>query len=134
MVGGLMSGLMLGQQLVEMSKSQRGGGRGKNFFNLSCSGLNSTVNRPANYSNQRLQSAKLAAYKRMKAHQANENFSLMQPTTTKNFSQPGRGNGKRNFSNGNAEEIVFEEGFTTKKTGHGLGLAICKKTILNDNM
>ena len=115
MVGGLMSGLMLGQQLVEMSKSQRGGGRGKNFFNLSCSGLNSNVNRPANYSsNQRLQSAKLAAYKRMKAHQANENFSLMQAATTKNFSQPGRGNGKRNFSSNIAEEIVFEEGFTSE--------------------
>ena len=34
MVGGLVSGLMLGQQLVEMSKSQRGGGRGKNFGRL----------------------------------------------------------------------------------------------------
>ena len=27
------------------------------------------------------------------------------------------------------QEQIFEEGFTTKKTGHGLGLAICKKTI-----
>lgn len=27
------------------------------------------------------------------------------------------------------QEQIFEEGFTTKKTGHGLGLAICKQTI-----
>lgn len=27
------------------------------------------------------------------------------------------------------QEQIFEEGFTTKKTGNGLGLAICKKTL-----
>ena len=27
------------------------------------------------------------------------------------------------------QEQIFEEGFSTKKTGHGLGLAICKKTL-----
>lgn len=31
------------------------------------------------------------------------------------------------------QKQIFEEGFTTKKTGHGLGLAICRQTLKSMN-
>ena len=100
MVTGFMAGVALGQQLVGMSKSKKT----QTFANT----------------NQRLQSAKIAAYKRMQARQ--KQFAMVNsqkvlsemPVTTNQreiFYGKRRGAGKNFRVNTSAEEIVFEEGF-----------------------
>ena len=100
MVAGFMAGVALGQKIVGMNKSKK-------------------TQIPSQA--QRLQLAKIAAYKRMQARQnqiATSNFSMNLPALP-NFDgtnmQPRRGGGGRNSGNGrsnlNAEEIVFEDGF-----------------------
>lgn len=80
---GFMAGVALGQKLVGMSK-----GQGKGFGGRQSSQVNTQA--------QRLQSARIAAYKRMQARQAAESTAL----TKKQFTNTEK-----------AEEIVFEEGF-----------------------
>ena len=62
MIMGFMSGVALGQQLVGMTKGKGNGGFGRGFNS-------SNFSKNSNNQVQRLQSAKLAAYQRMKARQ-----------------------------------------------------------------
>ena len=72
MVMGFLSGVALGQQLVGMTKGKgrgNGGGFGRGFSN-------SNFNNKAQSQSQRLQSAKWAAYQRMKSRQTFNNSAL----------------------------------------------------------
>ena len=92
MVTGFMAGVALGQQLVGMNNKKP------------------QISTRA----QRLQSAKLAAYRRMQARQKQLAMNETLPALSiqeDSFSRPRRGKGSRANSNSTAEEIVFEEGF-----------------------
>ena len=94
MVTGFMAGVALGQQLVGMNKKKP------------------QISTRA----QRLQSARLAAYRRMQARQRQLTVNETLPALSiqeDSFSRPRRGAGRnaRANSNSTAEEIVFEEGF-----------------------
>ena len=66
MIMGFMSGVALGQQLVGMTK---GKGRGKSSGEFGRGFNSNNFSKNSNNQTQRLQSAKLAAYQRMKARQ-----------------------------------------------------------------
>ena len=84
---GFMAGVALGQQLVGMSRGQSKGFGGRQSSRVSTQA-------------QRLQSARMAAYKRMQARKAAESTALRIGARSKKQGASG------------VEEIVFEEGFT----------------------
>lgn len=89
MVAGFMAGVALGQQLVGMSKSKKT----QTFANT----------------NQRLQSAKIAAYKRMKAREL-----ALSRLTQKSSACHAVQKKSESTNTKSAEEIVFSEGFTSE--------------------
>ena len=129
MVGGFMAGVSLGQKIMGMNK----------FSNqIFSQGQNQIFNqKQIPTQNQKLQSAKIAAYKRMIARQNQFDNSSMTLPTIPNFEQTnsrqskgrGQGRGKKNFDS-TPDDFIFNQDFNQlKDDGPGLLLNSLKNNF-----